>query len=220
MSRRRRVERLSGRRGPGRVPQARVLIVGEGKKTEPRYLIAPCRRKGLTAVEAISSSDGSDPMSVVECAIARRGAASEAGSPYGRVWCVFDRDEHVRVPEAMAVAADNGIEVVFSGPCVELWYLLHFRYSTRYLGPGDAESELRERYLSGYAKSLDNREWRRIYAQELEPREEEACRHANSLRRHHEQNSARLPEITWNPYSFMDRLVCHLRELAEAQQFS
>jgi hypothetical protein len=217
MSRRRRPERPPVRRGPGLVPQARVLIVCEGRKTEPGYLIALCRRKGLTAVEAISSGGGSDPMSVVGCAIARGAAAADAGRPYDRVWCVFDRDEHVRVPEAMEVAADNGIGVVFSSPCVELWYLLHFRYSTRYLGPGDAESELRENYLSGYAKSLDNREWRRIYAQALEPRETEACQHAHSLRRRHEQNSPRLPQIAWNPYSSMDRLVCYLRELADAR---
>ncbi|MGH3414969.1 MAG: RloB family protein [Actinocrinis sp.] len=54
---------------------------------------------------------------------ARRGR----GRSHDQFWCVFDRDEHARLPEAFQLADANGIRIAFSNPCLELWFVLHFR---------------------------------------------------------------------------------------------
>ncbi len=56
----------------------------------------------------------------------RREAARGRGDAFNEYWCVFDRDQHPKLPDAMQLAAARGIMVAFSNPCIELWFLLHF----------------------------------------------------------------------------------------------
>lgn len=48
---------------------------------------------------------------------------------YDSVWCVFDVDEHPRIPDAKTMAAANDINLAISNPCFELWLVLHLRES-------------------------------------------------------------------------------------------
>ena len=62
------------RRGPKREPYDKVLIVCEGKKTEPNYL------------EMLSAN-----VEVVGFPVAIR---KKRGDPFDKVFCVFDKDQH------------------------------------------------------------------------------------------------------------------------------
>ena len=42
-----------------------------------------------------------------------------------QVWAVFDRDEHPRFDEAVALCEQYGVHVGRSNPCFELWLILH-----------------------------------------------------------------------------------------------
>ena len=44
-----------------------------------------------------------------------------------QVWAVFDRDEHPRYDEAVALCEQYGVHVGRSNPCFELWLILHER---------------------------------------------------------------------------------------------
>ena len=84
------------------------------------------------------------PLSLVDrAADAKRGEAREEKKGHGRahdeVWCVFDRDQHPNVPEALDKAAANGIGVVLSNPCIELWFVLHFADQAAHIERGDAQ---------------------------------------------------------------------------------
>jgi hypothetical protein len=73
------------------------------------------------------------PMSLVERAVVladkrkRMLRRTNADVPFDEIWCVFDRDEHPFVDEAIELATRNGIGVAFSNPCFELWFVLHAR---------------------------------------------------------------------------------------------
>ena len=41
------------------------------------------------------------------------------------VWAVFDRDEHPRFDEAVALCERHGVNIGRSNPCFELWLVLH-----------------------------------------------------------------------------------------------
>ena len=48
-----------------------------------------------------------------------------------QVWAVFDRDDHPRFDEAVALCERHGIRVARSNPCFELWLILHKQDYTR-----------------------------------------------------------------------------------------
>jgi hypothetical protein len=79
--------------------------------------------------------NGLKPIEVAKHALAvaanagdrRRNSASAAASTVSQVWALFDRDEHPRISEALALLATHErIRVAFSNPSFDLWLLLHF----------------------------------------------------------------------------------------------
>jgi hypothetical protein len=118
-----------------RQPKPRIVLVCEGKVTEPTYFErfkALCGN-GLVVVKTIGGCGV--PVSVVERAINERETlvaeakrSKNSFDSHFEVWAVFDRDDHPKkeVPTAIQMAADNDIFVAFSNPCFELWGLMHF----------------------------------------------------------------------------------------------
>lgn len=136
------------RRGRCRNTRPLVLMVCEGQETEPRYLRALFRDLRLPNPVVVGGDVcGTAPTSIVAY------AAEHAGDDdYAAVWCVFDCDEHLRVSDARQRAQDKGFEVAYSNPCIEIWYLLHFGYSTR---PRTRAQAIREcgKQMGSYSKS-------------------------------------------------------------------
>src|ERR1700674_3085350 len=105
----------------------RVLIVCEGRVTEPEYINVVRVREKINLVTIIVDDAGGTPKTLVDRAVEekKRTARSQFGR-YDEVWCVFDFDEHPFIPEAKQKAQANGIRVAMSNPCFELWLMLHF----------------------------------------------------------------------------------------------
>lgn len=105
----------------------RILIVCEGEKTEPNYF-----RRFPVKSEVIVVGVGKNTISLVEEAVRRKRQAEKKGAPYNQVWCVFDRDEFPadNFKDALSLASENGVETAYSNQCFELWYYLHFEYTT------------------------------------------------------------------------------------------
>jgi hypothetical protein len=146
-----------------RDPKHRLLVVCEGKLTEPSYLrqLQHHVRNRLVHVEIVGPAGV--PMTVVQRAIELREAADldakarkDADLRFDEVWGVFDIDEHPALDEAARLAADHGIELAVSSPCFELWALLHFQEQREQLHRDDAHRALRT-YLPRYDKELDFR---------------------------------------------------------------
>ena len=103
-----------------------VIVVTEGKKTEPQYIYEFLRIHNATNVRVAPM--GSDPKRVVEEAIKLKEANTNRRATLQiRVWAVFDRDEHERFEEARQLAEVNGISVAISNPCFELWAIYHYQ---------------------------------------------------------------------------------------------
>ena len=108
-------------------PAARFVVVTEGKLTETDYLRVLGRCFGHQAVRLISIGGVGDPRAVVERAIKKAGEARGEKLGVGDVvWAMFDRDEHERFDEAVALAGKHGIPLAISNPCFELWGIFHY----------------------------------------------------------------------------------------------
>ncbi len=124
------------RRKAGRKPYSKMLIVCEGEKTEPHYFkdLKDFYELDSANVE-ISGNGGSNPVSIFVYGKQRFRAESDAGDPFDKVFCVFDRDSHINVRRALnEISKANPKDTFFaitSVPCFEFWLLLHFYYTTK-----------------------------------------------------------------------------------------
>lgn len=153
-------DRSLTRRGPVRDPLPLILVVCEGEVTEPQYIEGFRLVHAVTTVRMRVKSPGGDPRALVEAAIRLRNDAAERARRerddnlgYDEVWCVFDVDQHARLPDAQTLARGEAIHLAVSNPCFELWLVLHFADHT---APADAARARRtlRKHLPGYDKHL------------------------------------------------------------------
>ena len=156
----RRPRKQLGRSRPSREPYDRVLIVCEGKRTEPLYFEDLAAHFRLSTANVVITGEGADPRTVVRVAKKLRRDEARRGEKYDRVYCVFDRDEHMTFHQACDAARASGIRVARSWPCFEFWLRLHFGYSRQPYSRSGGRSaaqrcvdELRGR-LPGYEKGV------------------------------------------------------------------
>ncbi len=161
VSRRGQDDRPIGRRAPSRQPKLRILIVCEGKTTEPGYLKAFQHVVRNPRVHVAVADETGVPRTVVENAIRlREEAENEAirqrdeNLKWDEVWGVFDVDEHPKLDQARQLAIANAISLAVSNPCFELWALLHFQDQRSHLERHKARAAL-QKHLPGYDKTLD-----------------------------------------------------------------
>ena len=193
MSARRRTARSYARRGPVREPYDRVLIVCEGKKTEPYYFGGLRLHYRLSSANIeITPANGTDPMSIVAFAEARL-------DEYDRAFCVFDRDGHQNYDAAVARVAqsvernEEKLVAITSWPCFEFWLLLHFDYSAAPFNRAGRKSPC-ERVISKLLNHIPNytKGQRSIYDL-LAAKTPDAIRHASRLNRENLQTGSTNP---------------------------
>ncbi|WP_049761854.1 RloB family protein [Candidatus Korobacter versatilis] len=186
-----------------------MLIVCEGKLTEPSYFKDYLRenRNQLVMVEIVP--DRGVPKSVVDYAADRKKQAEKhsrrRADPYlkfDEVWCVFDVDEHPHLPEALQQAKDNKIRVALSNPNFELWILLHFQDLFRH-EHRDVIGRLCREHMPEYQKLVNFELLRAGY--------EDAVRRAGTLEKLQIQKGA--PD--GNPSTGVYKLTERIRELGK-----
>ena len=152
-----------------RAPYDRILIVSEGRKTEPQYFseIRAHYRLHTANVQVQPGQLGTQPLQVVEFAeqLLAKGDRFRNIQPraFEQVYAVFDRDDHATYHTALDKAAaldgklrnDQSLPVKFqaiaSVPCFELWLLLHFADVLAPLHRDEVYQRLRQ-HLPGYDK--------------------------------------------------------------------
>ncbi len=193
------------RKKPTSKAKPRVLIVCEGKVTEPVYLKALNLSWG-TKVVLDFNHKYSSPKRIVEVAseakkIAKRKKREDPNEDYAAIWCAFDRDEHPLVPEALQQASVNKISVAYSNPNFELWLLLHFQDQTASLTRNQASTLCRQ-HMPGYVKAP--------HTNLLLPLLEAALERARALRKLQIERG----EGRENPWTEVHDLVDEIRRLS------
>lgn len=162
-------------------PARRILVVCEGKLTEPRYLRAFTDERKSPTVKVETVGAAGDPVTLVEKATELRDkAAAEARRrrdsflAYDEVWCCFDVDMFgARVPQARDAANARELKLAMTNPCFELWLILHLRDSPGARGHHDMQKVWRE-----LQPDLDDKD---INFAVLSPGYEDAVRRATKL---------------------------------------
>jgi hypothetical protein len=139
-----------GARPKRRVPSERsdtdrpqLLVFVEGLRTEVQYINFWYRRNRARVLVDIAERHGT-PMTLVQAAVdakrtEQREERRDRGRAHDEYWCVFDRDEHPQLDEAIKLARENGINIVMSNPCLELWFVWHFTDHTAHVERHDIQ---------------------------------------------------------------------------------
>ena len=96
-----------------------ILIVCEGKNTEPSYF----NHFRLTFAEVVPVGLGFNTISLVNRAI-----ELSQYTKYEQVWCVFDKDDFAEdhFNNSIQRAVANNLNVAYSNQAFEYWLILHF----------------------------------------------------------------------------------------------
>jgi Arc/MetJ-type ribon-helix-helix transcriptional regulator len=193
--------------------KARILIVCEGRETEPNYF------RGLREEEVVrrkfnvvvKKGKGGSCSEVVQQAIDEMANAATRGEAYDEVWCVFDVEQPARFEEARAArrqATDHGIRLALSNPSFEVWLLAHFVRTKRSFASGsDVIRELNKHWQREFSRQYEKND-EQVYAR-LRDRTETALDNAQKVR---EQDWASADDIldcnsATEVYLLVDRLL-------------
>lgn len=123
-------------------------------------------------------------------------------------FCLFDSDtdkqKQPQIDQAVALAKKNGIEVLLSVPCFEIWFLQHFQYSTGSLTSNQTIDKLKK-FIPEYEKSEN------VFLQ-LEESMETAVEHAERLERYHNELGVQSKSLERNPSTEAYKLVKLLKK--------
>ncbi len=86
-----------------------------------------------------------------------------------------------------------------SAPCVELWFLLHYEYTTAVINSNDIIERLKKHYPK-YEKNCN------IYL-EIKDRVDISIKNSKKLEKYQKQNNKKLQTVDANPYTEMYKLV-------------
>ena len=120
----RRAEPILERAVPVKLEKPTILIVCEGKNTEPSYF----RQFKLTSATIKAIGDGFNTISLVKEAIKHSKKKVNGNLMYDKVWCVFDKDDFSDndFNRAIKFAEKNKLGVAYSNQAFEYWLILHF----------------------------------------------------------------------------------------------
>lgn len=214
-----------------------ILIICEGKDTETDYFENFNSKYTKVQVKiADKSSKGknrgkvTDPENLVKKAVKFKKEYDIEEKNGDRVWCVFDIDINYNnnnavqskiseIQKAKLKADKDKIRLGMSNPCFELWYLLHFEYTTAIMKSySDVQKKL-IKYINDYDKTKD------VYYL-LKDRIDIAVKNSKKLKKHFEELGKKLVDseeeykdiivrdfVDSNPYTNISTLIEFMEDM-------
>lgn len=187
-----------------------VIVVCDGAETEPIYFRNFKSRDKLFHVKVVHS--GKNYYDLIKKGILESNGVEGACD----VWCVSDVDADPNTPynessknqqlkEFQEQARIHGFQIVLSNPCFELWYLLHFGYSTGKMPTYKSVEQKLNVHLPNYNKTKD-------YFGELSNKLDDAINNSKRLKKHHvDLGLDNFACVASNPYTDVWKLVEQIR---------
>ncbi|MCP5383668.1 MAG: RloB domain-containing protein [Sphingomonadaceae bacterium] len=145
-------KRRADREAKLRAEQVRILLVSEGSKTEPNYLVEFFRLDGGSRIEPFATRDhNTSPTTLLNQAK----AILQDDEDFDLAFIVGDRDEFDDFAQAVDAAprlkTTPKLKYIYSDPCFELWFLLHFEFWDAPIDRHAIRDELK-RHIPNYQK--------------------------------------------------------------------
>lgn len=180
-----------------------ILVAFEGKnKTENNYF-SNYRLRDKDYIIKLVPGNETDPINLVNKTIVKVKELGLNLEENDRAYCIFDTDlderKNMQIIKARKLAKKYHIIMITSNPCIELWFLLHFEYTTAWLSNNDVINKLKK-YYPKYEKNIN------IFP-EIKDKVSEAIKNAKKLESFQLDNNKIIGMVDANPSTEMYKIV-------------
>ncbi len=180
-----------------------ILVAFEGKnKTENNYF-SNYRLRDKDYIIKLVPGNETDPINLVNKTIIKVKELGLNLEENDRAYCIFDTDlderKNMQIIKARKLAKKYHIIMITSNPCIELWFLLHFEYTTAWLSNNDVINKLKK-YYPKYEKNIN------IFP-EIKDKVFEAIKNAKKLESFQLDNNKIIGMVDANPSTEMYKIV-------------
>lgn len=180
-----------------------ILVAFEGKnKTENNYF-SNYRLRDKDYIIKLVPGNETDPINLVNKTIIKVKELGLNLEENDRAYCIFDTDlderKNMQIIKARKLAKKYHIIMITSNPCIELWFLLHFEYTTAWLSNNDVINKLKK-YYPKYEKNIN------IFP-EIKDKVFEAIKNAKKLESFQLDNDKIIGMVDANPSTEMYKIV-------------
>lgn len=181
----------------------KIIIAAEGKnKTEKIYFNHFDDGKKSYSI-SFAKGNYTDPLNLVKMLIDEIKKIGLDLTDGDEAYCVFDTDtnpiKNSIISEAKKLATDNNIKIISSTPSIELWFLLHYEYTTASMSNRDLINRLKN-YYPNYDKNVD------VYF-DINSRMIDAIERAKRLEKYQLDNDRVIGTIEANPNTEVYKIV-------------
>lgn len=181
-----------------------ILIVGEGKNQTERLYFRNFNTRGASySIKFVPNSGYTDPKGLLNLMRKYYNEYQLDKKLGDRAYIIIDTDcneEKFYLIKNLQNSEKN-IEFITSNPCVEIWFLLHFIYTTKEFKDSKEPKLLLKDYISNYKESLD------VYLI-LRNRQEMAIKNSKRLIQYHKAINA--TSRLCNPITYIINVVEYL----------
>ena len=180
-----------------------IIITAEGRnETEARYFSNFRTADCPYIIKFHKAGNLTDPTKLAE-SIRKRWDAEEADVRTGDMaFVVVDLDnKEDKAKEIQQLEAKNRVEkFIVSNPCFEVWYLLHYGFSTKSYINADAVIKELKKHYPRYEKTSD------MYSL-LKNKMDDAITNAEKLEKYYEKEEQLHTDVSRNPYTDVYKIV-------------
>lgn len=186
-----------------RTPKNIILIaVEDNNKTEKIYFNNFENMQSNYSITYARGND-TDPLKLVHMLIKEIKKLDLDLTNGDLAYCIFDTDmdpnKNFVIKEATKLASENNITVITSAPCIELWFLLHFEYTTANM----TNADIIKRLKSFYPKYKKNQN---IYL-DISHNVNDAIKRAKKLEKYQKDNNRIIGTVEANPNTEIYKVV-------------
>ena len=191
-----------------RKQKSKILIAAEGKnKTEKIYFSNFENGKKPYNI-TYARGNNTDPLKLVKMLIKEIDNLKLDLQDDDIAYCIFDTDvdpnKNKIIEETIQLAKTHNIKIITSSPCFELWFLLHYEYTTASMNNEDVIKRLKSHY-SKYSKNCN------IYPV-ISSKTKIAYDSAKKLEKYQIDNSRNIKSVDANPHTDVYQIIDELEK--------
>ncbi len=207
----RRIEQIKRNR-KNRKTKGNILFEFEGKnKTEEIYFRNFQSRSNPYNLKFAYGND-TDPVSMVKCLISYMKKEDISIENNDKIYCVIDADTDLnkqkKIDEAKKLALKNGIEVIISTPAFELWYRLHYSYTSKMYASSKALIDDLKKFIPYYEKNIN------VY-DEISSKTQDAINNSKRLELEQIKATNDVDTVNCNPYTAVYKPVEYILSVSK-----
>lgn len=189
-----------------RKQKSKILIAAEGKNKTEKTCFSNFENGKKSYNITYARGNNTDPLKLVKMLIKEIDELKLDLQDDDVAYCIFDTDvdpnKNKIIEEAIQLARKNNIKIITSSPCFELWFLLHYDYTTANMDSEEVIKRLKE-YYPKYEKNIN------IYP-DIIKEIDLAIDRAKKLEKYQTDNNRRIGTVEANPNTEVYKIVEYL----------